>query len=354
MTQSDIGCTTKTRKVTAYSRFYLVTSLILLVVLLTSAGATGTSTQNTKRQPTRDPSDCPGRGGKTLTIRFYGLFYFSFPDVRSTPYRRETGTVGILSTRKDHKLYVKVGGSTFAFPHEALQNQPSNIEIDRDRLPGDDVTIRGCSVNTGWNQRPRSRRTNRGDHPDYFNWIIDVEDSEMHGGNLNEERNALKPKLIFRTGCFGTDRLSDYKYYTVQNGRVAEFGYVAAKMEVVIAREGSEMIWMKWGGTKREIPPNITEIELYNVRPEDLNDILNYELQRDKAVLSRKTPTKAMASVNMSHSDDFHIYYDDLLHGPDKEEKFYFIPDLGALLKPGDYGMVSLPFICYGVGGSKL
>jgi hypothetical protein len=355
MTQNNIGRTTRIRKVTAYSRFYLAAGLILLLALLASVGATELPTQKTRRQPARDPYDCPIGSGPTLTIRFYGLFYFSFPDVRGTPNRREKGIVGILSTRKDHSLYVKVGSSIFAIPHETLQNQASEIEIDRDGRTGDDVTIRGCTVSTGWDERLKGMRMDRSDHPDYFNWIIDVENSEMHHRNLSEERDALKPKLVFKTGCFGTYRLTDYKYYTLQNGDFAEFGYVAAKMEVVIVRASStEKIWMMWrGGARTVIPSDITEIELYNVRPEDLNDILNYELRRSTAMRSRKTAPMAMANVNMPHSDDFHIYYDDLLRGPSSQEKFYFIPDLSGLLKRGEYHMVSVPFICYGVGGSK-
>ncbi|MFY9572139.1 MAG: hypothetical protein WAV20_12130 [Blastocatellia bacterium] len=330
------------RRYAAASRIFSTGLLTLLFFLLISVGANKTSTQVDAQATAATSYACREDGANTLKVSFDGLFYFSFPaaDDKDNPGRRDEGRVGILSTREDHDLYVTFEGCrlpTLVFSHQALQNQPDRIEILSDTTPG--VTIAGCKEPIGWG-KPRDRNRVTCENMHDFNWIIDFEGSELHMGNVSQKTGKLKPMLVFKTGCFQTKRVSDFKYYTVRGGAVSEFGYVAETTEAVITYGPGE-IKFRWGGRLIPVPRDCRGIKLSNVRPEPMAPILKQ--------------TKTTTHSDIPHSDELRLYYSDLLEVSDPRDRFDFIPDIsGQRERLRCEGIVAArPFICYAAGGSE-
>lgn len=358
--------TGKKRKSGAAAGLYSTGFLSFLLLLLVSVGASQTMTHGgkqvgRKKKPTTSPN---------VKVMFHGLFFLSFSDEpRGEQYRTEC-RIGILSTRQDHLLYVTYrdesgAATTFTFPHAALQRlgdivinknppEPQGVKIYRSRFSG----------RKGWEERP-NRDTFTDENKHDFNWILDLEATKLHGKNIDERSDKLRPVLHIKTGEFRTGELSSpYRYSTVQDGVFRDFGFVASSIEANITLDrdreelmltmGRESVCLSGRGSGC-ISPDITEIELNNLRPDDMDYLVksapySYFKGSVAKLLSieqqRRRPGEKVR-MNVPRSDDFQIYYDDLLDISSAKDRFHFIP---VLREPA---ISSPPFICYGVGGSR-
>lgn len=289
---------------------------------------------------------------REVKILFNGLFFFSFLPANGTgeePYKRDSCTVGILSTRwvakSDHSLFIKFREGDYVsdrieIPHCVLSKMPEEIEITRcERSDAPDVTIRGYGGRAGWGAPPDRNITN---NPDYFNWIIDFE--ALHDKDLAESVGSLRPKLRFKTGDFYTALISNMTYSKQQGDIVSPFGYVAAILGAKIVLGEMEKVILRVGDVEYSLPLSVTEVWLNNVRPEHLPSVerMEADLHRVSVVDSPHTPAQHVAATE-EYQDDSQIYYHDLLQGVLPSERFHFIP---ADPKRSE------PFVCYGSGGS--
>ncbi|HZM87779.1 MAG TPA: hypothetical protein VFF31_14755 [Blastocatellia bacterium] len=354
MTQESIKKqATMNTSATWRSRSCVVVALTLLLFLLTIIRASTTLSDGDQSTSVQRVSKanvdygCPDQGGeRTLRVLFYGLFFFSFPDGNpATPAMRNEARVGILSTRQDHLFALAVTEATcpadfpmLAFNHRSLQGQPETMTIRKNQSKG--VTIRGCTDYIGWGE-PADRDTTPEHGPYDFDWILDFEGRELHSRNLDQEAGRLRPTLVFRTGCFGAAELSERKFYAVNNGVVKKYGYVASIMEAVIGLNGSEQVTVQWGTQLITVPVCVTEIALFNMRP----DHIEYILQNRRAA-----QPASMTGMHSTFSDHMDLYYDDLFKPAGLNGRFYFVPDLSPSTRKKR--VLSEPFICYGGGGS--
>ncbi len=291
------------------------------------------------------------RGTKhTVTISFEGLFFFAFPKAHNTgqPSLRTEGQVGIISSRQnDHLLGVKLirassKEETIVLTHSVLQTLTQEVTIKK--LPesaNKGVTIQGALVSDGWGKpEPRNTLT----PPECseakkcsFNWIIDFEGGELHGGHLTERRATLRPKIHIRTGTFYTLKMAKDFYYKVKDGVFEDFGWVAEKIAVEIELEANETLYLELDKSY-PLDDDLRAIELKNIRPEPGDDSM-------VALRSSKAHVQAMSAMGKVN-DDLQIYYDDLFDFPNPRERFMLVP------RKRTGGAISLPFICYTAGGS--
>ena len=324
------------RKSGATSGLYSAGFLIFLFLLLVSVGANKSLTNDNEQAGGGQKRDTPHQ----VKILFNGLFYFSFP--RGTPESqfRSHCRVGILSTRQDHMLYFVYKDSSdtkvLIFPHPALQRLPGNIEINKNPPDTGGVTIEGgFTPDGGWGEPNRNMPQQ---NPNYFNWILDFEGRSLHDDDLDEKSDKLRPALLIKTGIFGTENLSDpYKYYTIQNGVIANFGYVASTIRDVITLNSSEQLVIKVGGNDFCLPIDTTEIQLNNVRPNHAKHLLGQK------IMPAGQPI-ASDYDDLPDRDDLQLYYDDLFV-VSSSKRFHFIPT--------KTGRRAVPFICFASGGSK-
>jgi hypothetical protein len=287
----------------------------------------------------------PPAGGHIVTVRFKGLFFFSFPNANppSNPYRSEC-TVGILSTRQDHSLHIKYKeGARIAeieMPHASLQDMPSDISIDKMPTPSPGVTIHHYSGDKGWG-KPRNRYDLSNQYDDIydFNWILDFEGTELHTQNVQVRPNKLRPVLHIKVGNFYNHTMSPYKFFVVQEGRVRPFGYVSAIIGVCVTLARGEYLQIRMNGSNPvDLGYEDADIILGNVRPGDWRDLRQYFA----------TKTVAHVPDGNPHEDEMKVFYDDLLELADERKRFHFIP-----IDDGEIHAASLPFICYAAGGSE-
>jgi hypothetical protein len=192
----------------------------------------------------------------------------------------------------------------------------------------------------------------KADHDPYdFNWVIDFEGPELYNANLELKPNKLRPILRFKVGEFYTEQLSDRSFYAVQDGKVKEFGYVAKTTGVCIPLATDEQLVITGiSDTAILIPRETTVIQLYNVRPKDWpGPVISARATIQSGPTSqRQDQTMQMLSAagigtEMTHLDELQIFYDDLLELAGRT-RTHFIPIKGP--------EISLPFVCYGGGGS--
>lgn len=239
--------------------------------------------------------------------------------------------------------YTKDGAtSRLTFPHSVLQSLYPDVELIKTPVTPRDVTIRGYAGRIGWGE-PSNRNTPTPENKKDFNWIIDFEGTELLSRDIFEKRHALNPVLHIKTGEFQTAKLSPYRFLKVRDGVISDFGFVAETIGVEITvREGEHLVLRLNPG--REISlDGVTDIKLDNVRPEHMLHLL----KREK---SETVHIDAQARHLLPPADDLRIYYEDLLGISDEREKVSFIPvgpEIGQALD-----LVSIPFVCFGTGGS--
>src|SRR5262249_23514204 len=155
-----------------------------------------------------------------------------------------------------------------------------------------------------------------------------------------------------KVGEFYTAKISDLPYYVIKDGSLCPFGYVAKSTGVCITIPAGEQLQITGMSAEAiKIPANVTEIGLYNVRPGDLKflpmslTLANQNPQEQKQ--SANTDSRlAMLAAPTPDIDEVQIFYDDLFELGGRP-RTYFIPALPGLDKTK-----SLPFVCYGGGGS--
>jgi hypothetical protein len=344
------------------SRLYSIGFLTVLFLLFVSVMANTSMTEDMNQLRGKNQAGCdPSKAKHPVKITFNGLFYFSFSKSKEKgdQYRSEC-RVGILSQRPDHMLYMNFDGvpdtSMLIFPHPALQSLPEEIEINKyvgESPSQSGVTIEGGFTESGDWGYPPDRNKLEGENN--FNWIIDFESKELHGENIDEKPNALRPTLKIKTGNFRTGKLSKpYKFYIIRSGHhpvARNFGYVAATIEAVISLEPNEYLKIKVGDHDYCVPENTKQIYLDNVRPEYIEDILKDRKQSPNyRAAGAKVDMQELHTNELHIHDDLPIYYDNVLNIADAKERFHFIPVLPVLSQASQR---AVPFICFSTGGSK-
>jgi hypothetical protein len=175
-----------------------------------------------------------------LELVFNGLFFLCFNTDGKPAVNDPAGEcrIGFVTTAPQHKITItggqinpttgKVDKPDFDLPLEHAEARKIQVDLDVPGVASPSVTRRG-----------HSGTINRSDdkvNVDYFKWIIDMENIEMHNTKLRLIRGVLKPVLHVNIGEFYTRELSEvtYKRTRVDTGEIS-FGKVAAITGVRIA-----------------------------------------------------------------------------------------------------------------------
>jgi hypothetical protein len=171
-----------------------------------------------------------------LELIFNGLFFLCFNNEGELAEEDPAGEccVGFLTTAPQHLITItgrRVGviKPDFAFTLSHVAARRMQIGLDVPGVVPPSVTRKG-------HDSPIDRTTPTEVTGEYFKWIIDLENSEMHDRKLPLIPYVLKPVLKVNIGEFYTKELSKVKYFrTKVDEPDKDFGSVAAVTGVRIA-----------------------------------------------------------------------------------------------------------------------
>jgi hypothetical protein len=173
-----------------------------------------------------------------LKLIFDGLFFFCFNTLGNPAVIDPASEcrVGFITTAPQHVITISgtqtdPNGIKTEFEIPLTHAQARSIQIDLD-VPG--VTS-PCITRKG-HRDPINRATPTEDTKEFFKWIIDLENNEMHNVRLPLIQNVLKPVMHINIGEFYTEKLSIVKYFRTRvDTPDTDFGNVAACTGVRIA-----------------------------------------------------------------------------------------------------------------------
>lgn len=171
-----------------------------------------------------------------LELVFNGLFFLCFNTEGKPADEDPAGEcrIGFLTTAPQHLITITGGpvgmnkpDFSFALNHNAVRKLQLALDI-----PG----VVPPSVTRKGHKLPIQRMLPTEETKEYFQWIIDLENAEMHRKKLTLIPNVLKPVLKINTGEFYTKDLSKVKYFRTRVDEPDEdFGAMAAVTGVRIA-----------------------------------------------------------------------------------------------------------------------
>lgn len=216
-----------------------------------------------------------------LTILFDGLFFLCFN--RQTDPATEC-QVGFVTTAPDHLLSIHIVEAVDVGEGEIEATEYSiNLSTARARNMGQiELDVPGATASV--TRKGQGMTINR-QHPndqdkDFFKWIIDLENEEMHNTPLTLMQEVLKPIFKITTGEFYTHELSKEgdpvatarKYERIQgNTKRKDFGAVAAIMGVRINTLPQGKAFLKAGELILPLvrkAGSVCVVEFKNRRPE--------------------------------------------------------------------------------------
>jgi hypothetical protein len=194
-----------------------------------------------------------------LNLIFDGLFFVCFNTGGAVATNDPAGEcrVGFVTTAPHHQITISgkqttvVGGIEIikTFQKVLTHAEARRMEIDID-VPGAPST---SVFRKGYNDGTFSR-TPTATNQEYFKWLIDMENFELHNRKLTLIPNALKPVMHIRTGEFYTRKLSDVEYFrTKVDTEQANFGKVAAVIGVRMATLPQNKAFLKIGAATLEL-----------------------------------------------------------------------------------------------------
>jgi hypothetical protein len=175
-----------------------------------------------------------------LELIFNGLFFFCFNTDGKPAVNDPAGEcrIGFVTTAPQHEITItggqidpasgKVGTPDFNRPLGHDEARKIQVDLDVPGVSSPSVTRRGHGGTIDRSDETVNR--------DYFQWIIDMENIEMHNTKLSLIRGVLKPVMHVNIGELYTRELSEVPYRRTQvDSTVTEFGKVAAVTGVRIA-----------------------------------------------------------------------------------------------------------------------
>jgi hypothetical protein len=188
-----------------------------------------------------------------LNLIFDGLFFFCFNTGGSQAINDPAGEcrVGFLTTAPKHEINITgrqrvlVGdvGVTTSFDITLSHAEARSLQIELD-VPG----VSPPSVTRKGHHLPFNRFSNPSPPKDYFAWIIDLENREMHDEQLPRIARVLNPVLRINTGEFYTEMLSEEIYERTKVDMAnTPFGQVAERTGVRIATLPQGKAFLKIG-----------------------------------------------------------------------------------------------------------
>lgn len=259
-----------------------------------------------------------------LDITFDGLFFLCF-NTGGEPAKEDPADecrIGFLTTAPQHLITIVgrragVTNPDFAFVLSHAQARRVQIALD---VPG----VKTPSVTRKGHDQTIDRMFPNEATEDYFKWIIDLENQEMHDQKLTPIANVLKPVLSIKIGEFYTKELSRVKYFRTRVDKPDKnFGSVAAVTGVRIAALPEGKAFLKLG----------SDISLPLVTPAG---------QTYEVTFQNRCPKCDEEQVGSLHLSDFPLHY----HAFDVKvlDQYDFdFPDPPA----------APPAICYAASGSQ-
>jgi hypothetical protein len=210
-------------------------------------------------------------------------------------------------------------GFMIALSH-AQAREINRIDLDVPGVTAPSVTRRGHKVSI-------DRLNPTAGNKEYFKWIIDLENNELHDGKLTLIPGVLKPVMHINVGEFYTEAQSEVAYKRIKgNTKRAQFGTVAALIGMRVDTLPQGKAYLRMGDTTIPLVTKegaTCELRIMNHRP--ISD-------EHKQVLGQ------------IHLSDFAFYYH--AFRVDVLERFDFNYE-----KPKEHGFP--PAVCYGGGGSQ-
>jgi hypothetical protein len=268
-----------------------------------------------------------------VTFLFDGLFFFAFNDYDPVSRKWRECQVGVHPLVPHHPFRIVIKDTVWnetildiTEPCHKVSRLLNNLIIEESDRGGEErrITRHDASIN----------RMNRVNNQDSFNWVIDFENHELHGKELNKQSSKLKPILRFKAGDFYTAQVSYCKQIlkrTNSSGEVSrEFGYVARLIGADINLDPGRALVLRMGeqtlrlAGNNEEPTSIYSIKLFNTDDTDSNP-----------------------------NSDVRFFYDHFLSDPNGT-RFEFIPvDPHCDQDRDEYDKVVPPYVCYGTTGSR-
>ena len=176
-----------------------------------------------------------------VDLIFDGLFFLCF-NTGGNPAVDDPASecrVGFLTTAQQHEIIIKGGRRNPAIPDvvkPVFERSLSHAEARRIDI---DLNVPGVvspSVTRKGHDQVLDRFTRDSSNEEYFKWILDLENFELHNTKLPLVRGVLKPVMHINLGEFYSRKLSDVQYHrTKVDAADKDFGTVAAITGVRIA-----------------------------------------------------------------------------------------------------------------------
>ena len=260
-----------------------------------------------------------------LNLLFDGLFFLCF-NKGGKPADKDPADecrVGFLTTAPQHRITItgrRVGARQPDFEFALSHAQIRGLQLALD-IPG----VKSPSVTRKGHDQTFDRMSEDTEPiKDYFKWIIDLENKEMHDKPLKLIDNVLKPVLSIKIGEFYTQELSKVKYFRTKIDEPDEdFGSVAAVTGVRISMLPEGKAFLKLGSASFPL-----------VAPKDQT----YEVK-----FQNRCPQCDEQNLGNLHLSDFPLHY----HAFDVKVLEQFDFDY-----PGNPPSTP-PAICYAASGSQ-
>ena len=265
-----------------------------------------------------------------LELEFDGLFFLCFntggkPAVNDPA---DECRVGFVTTAQQHKIIISVKQKSASGVETELSGFPVTLEHAEARRMQIDLNVPGVespSVKRKGHDTAIDRHSFNDSNKEFFKWIIDLENFEMHNTQLPLIKGVLKPVMHINIGEFYTKTLSEKTQYfrTKVDTQDTDFGFVAEIPGVRIAALPEDKAFLKVGASTYTL---------------DTSAGTTY-----RVIFKNRCPKCDEAKVGELHLSDFPHYY----HAFDVKalDQYDFDYDEGQPAFP--------PAICYAAGGSR-
>ena len=263
-----------------------------------------------------------------LNLIFDGLFFLCFNTEGNPAPNDPAGEcrIGFVTTAPPHKIIIS-GKRTFTvgdvtqtteFERTYTHTEARRIQIDL-IVPG----VESPSVTRRGHPTAINRQTPTDSNKEFFKWIIDLENHELHNTKLSLIRGALRPVMHIPIGEFYTKDLSRVKYFRTRvDSDRSEFGNVAEKTGVRI----------------NTLPRNIAQLRL----GETIIDLVTKPGETCEVKFKNRCPQCDERNLGSLHFSDFPEHYNAFDVGILDQYDFDF-----------DEPPALPPAICYAASGSR-
>ncbi len=265
-----------------------------------------------------------------LNLIFDGLFFFCFNTDGKPAHNDPAGEcrVGFVTTAREHHIVIKIKQTTaiegkaeaeiVEHKKELTHAQARKMQIDL-IVPG----VVSPSVTRKGHQMSFDRMKPTDETKEFFAFIIDLENHEMHNTKLELVSGALKPVMHIPIGEFYTQELSEVKYFRTRvDSDDTDFGNAAKVTAVRVA----------------QLPENRAQLKL----GDSVIDLVTQAGQTCEVSFANRCFKCDDKNLGSLHLSDFANHYNAFKVEILDQFDFDFKDDQGFP-----------PAICYGGGGSR-